>query len=90
MVKFKIYEIFEPKIRLLIVISNLQSVSTLATNISGKIQALLDQLKFQKNDITAAQTALNDLNAQLKSINTLLATDKTLITNITIQTMSEI
>lgn len=83
---YRIYEIFEPKIRLLIIINNLLAENAKLSSLSGQIQTLLNQLKSQGKDVSGAQTALNDMNTQITAISALLATDKTLVSNITIQT----
>lgn len=80
---YRIYEIYEPKTLLLLVVDNLQTTDATLMSLSQKIQAL-----FTKLNITdpKSQAALTDMNTQLGAINTLLTTDKTLLTNITVST----
>ena len=83
---YRIYMIFEPKLRLTVIIDNIQTTVSNITTLTGKIQTLLDTLKSQGKDVTAAQNALNDANSQLNTINGILTTDKTLITNVQVGT----
>lgn len=83
---YKIFVIYEPKIRLLTTIGNLQALASNMTSLSTQVQTLTNDLKAQGKDVTAAQTALNDITTQLTAINTTLATDKTLVTNVTVNT----
>jgi len=80
---YHIYVMFEPKIRLLVTINNLQTQSTNIGTLSGKVQTLVTDLKNQGKDVTTAQTALTDIATQLTTINALLATDKALVSNVT-------
>lgn len=83
---YRVYAIFEPKIRLLVTINNLQTTSTNMAMLATKIQGLLDTLKSQGKDTTNAQTALTDVTTQLTAINTALSTDKTLVGNVSVST----
>ena len=83
---YRVYVIFEPKIRLLTTINNLQTTASNVSSLSGRIQTLIDTVKSEGKDVTAAQTALNDINTQITAINTLLSTDKSLVTNVTVNT----
>lgn len=76
-IDYKIYVIFEPKIRLLTTIANLQALSGKVANIATRLQALLENLKSQGKDVSKAQTLLDDINAKVSGINTKLADDKT-------------
>ncbi len=83
---FRIYAIYEPKVRLITTISNLQTSSSNVSSVSARIQTLLNNLKAQGKDTTAAQAALNDVNTQLTAINTLLSADRTLVSNVNTNT----
>jgi len=83
---FRIFAIYEPKIRLLITIDNLMTLSTNLSNLSQRVQTFLNTLKSQGKDTTAAQAALADINTQITNINSLLTTDKTLVQNVTVAT----
>ncbi|MDE2026875.1 MAG: hypothetical protein KGJ07_10415, partial [Patescibacteria group bacterium] len=80
---YRIYEIYEPKIFLLLVVDNLQTTDATLTSLSQKIQALFTKLNITDPKSAAA---LTDMNTQLGAISTLLATDKTLHTNVTVST----
>lgn len=81
---YRIYVVFEPKIRLLVTIDNLQTASARVAALVTKVQTLLTDLKNQGKDTTGAQNALNDISTQLTSINTTLATDKALIQGVNV------
>src|SRR5579872_2436785 len=83
---YRIYLIFEPKERLLIIDDNLSTASTTLSGLITQIQNLLNTLKSEGKDTTVAQNALNDASTQVSNINTILTTDKTLLTNVTIGT----
>lgn len=83
---YRIYMIYEPKTRLLVVVNNLQTASSTVSDLVTKVQGLVDTLKNEGKDVTTAQNALTDASTQLSAINTLLTTDKTLLTNVTIST----
>lgn len=73
---YKIYTVFEPKIRLLITIDNLQALSEKVGTLATKLQTLIDEQKSKGRDVSELQTLLNDINNRLKDINTRLASDK--------------
>lgn len=81
---YRIYEVFEPKIRLTLIIDNLQTTTNQLASLMPKIQTLLNTLKSQGKDITAAQTALVDSTTQLTAINTILVTDKSLLDGVSV------
>lgn len=84
---YRIYMVFEPKIRLLAIVGNLQTSSSTVSSLSTQVQTLLDTLKSQGKDTSAAQVALDDITkTQLPAINTALATDKTLLSNVNVNT----
>ncbi len=78
---YKIYIFFEPKIRLLAIIDTLQAANTRIASLVTRVQNLLNTLKNEGKDVTAAQTALTDISARVSSINTILATDTTFLQN---------
>lgn len=78
---YKIYVYFEPKIRLLTIIDNLQTATATISSLAGRVQTLLTTLQGQGRNVTAAQTALTDVTKQVAAINTILATDKTFLQN---------
>lgn len=83
---YRVYVVFEPKERLLIIIDNLQTASTNVATLVTKVQNLLNTLKGEGKDTTAAQTALTDISTQLTAINGILTTDKSLVTGVTVGT----
>lgn len=82
---YRIFLIFEPKIRITAVIDNLQTLSASSASLSGKLQTYVDKLKTEGKDTTALQKLLNDINSRLKTIDTTLASDKAQIDAITVQ-----
>jgi hypothetical protein len=83
---YRIYEVYEPKVRLLIAIDNLQALSTRMATIFGKLQNLLNNLQSQGKNVTDLQNLLNDANSRLSSINTTLSSDKTTVLGINTST----
>lgn len=83
---FRVFAIVLPKTRLLIAIDNLQAVATKISGFTPKIQDLINNLKGQGKDVTQLQASLDDINTRLTSINSTLASDKTLVLGITVST----
>lgn len=81
---YKIYVYFEPKIRLLTIIGNLQTATNTISSLAARVQTLLTTLQGQDKNVTEAQTALTDVTKQLAAINTLLTTDKTFLQNVSV------
>lgn len=73
---YKIYAVFEPKIRLLVTIGNLQNLSEKVSTLAGRLQPLIDEEKSKGKDVSELQSLLNDINNRLTDINTRLAADK--------------
>ncbi|MDP2649468.1 MAG: hypothetical protein Q8P10_01350 [bacterium] len=80
---YKVYMVLEPKIRLLITIGNLQTLSDKISALSPKIQTLIDNEKLKGKDTTSLQNLLDDINAQQKDINSKLTKDKQKISALT-------
>lgn len=74
---YYIYKLFEPKIRLLLVVNNLQALSLKLSGTSASLQNLINTFKNEGKDISVLQGLLDDVNLQLSTINTTLANDKT-------------
>lgn len=72
---YYIYAITEPKIRLLIILSNLQSVSLYLQALIPQLQNLITTLQAQGKDVSGLQPLLADINSQIQAINTALSTD---------------
>lgn len=72
---YYIYAITEPKIRLLIILSNLQSVSLYLQALIPQLQNLITTLQVQGKDVSGLQPLLADINSQIQAINTALSTD---------------
>ncbi len=83
---FRIFANFEPKIRLLITIDNLQAVANKILGFTPKIQDLINNLKSQGKDVTSLQARLDDINKNLTLINSQLAADKTTVLSVTVST----
>ena len=81
---YYIYALFEPKIRLLIVLNNLQTVTGNVQNLVPQIQNLINTFKSQGKDVTQLQTLLNDVSTQLQTINTTLTNDITTVQNVSV------
>ncbi len=80
---YKIYVIFEPQVRLTVIVDNLQTTMASVSALIPRVQTLLTTLQGQGRNMTPAQTALTDVTSQLTTINTMLTSDKTLVANVT-------
>lgn len=76
---YHVYAIYEPKIRLLVVVDNLQSVT-------NRLTQLMPQLTNLTSSSSAAnvQTALTDMNTKLSDMTTKLANDKTTLNSVSV------
>lgn len=81
---FRIFAIFEPKIRILIVIDNLSALQTKLSALTPKLQDLINNLKSQGKDVSQLQPLLDDINANLSTISTKLAADKQAVLAVTV------
>lgn len=80
---YRIYLIYEPKLRLMIAVDNLTTLNQKLASLSGNLTTLISTMKSEGKDVTTAQNALTDLNAKLTDANTKLADANTLLKNIT-------
>lgn len=85
-INYKVYEILEPKMRILMIIDNLQDISNRLGLLSPKLQTFINDLKAQNKNVSDLQILLDDINSSLSVINTKLSADKTAIMNVTIST----
>lgn len=83
---YKVYEIFEPKMRILVIIDNLQDISNRLSQLSPKLQTFISDLKSQNKNVSDLQVLLDDINSNLSVINTKLSADKTAIMNVNVST----
>lgn len=81
---YRIYLIYEPKLRLMIAVDNLTSLNQKLASLSGNLAMLINNLKSQGRDVTTAQNALSDLNAKLTDANNKLSDANIMLKNITI------
>ncbi|MDO8621479.1 MAG: hypothetical protein Q7R31_04355 [Candidatus Levybacteria bacterium] len=85
---YKVYEVLEPKMRILVVIDNLQDISNRLSRLSPKLQVFIDDLKGQNKNVSDLPILLNDINSNLSAINTKLSADKIAIMNISVNTVN--
>lgn len=83
---YKVYEILEPKMRILVIIDNLQNISNRLGLLSPKLQTFINDLKGQNKNVSDLQVLLDDINSNLSVINAKLSADKTAIMNISVST----
>jgi len=83
---YYIYARFEPKVRLLIMLNNLQMVTANVQTIVPQIQNLINTFKSQGKDVSQIQSILNNLSSQLQTIGTTLSNDITTVQNISVTT----
>ncbi|MCL5797314.1 MAG: hypothetical protein M1366_00745 [Patescibacteria group bacterium] len=81
---YYIYAVFEPKIRLLIVINNLQTVTANIQVLVPQIQNLINTFQSQGKNVSQLQSLLNDASSQLQTINTTLTNDITTVQNVSV------
>ncbi|MGH7245817.1 MAG: hypothetical protein ACREGI_02700 [Candidatus Levyibacteriota bacterium] len=83
---YRVYMIFEPKERYLVVINNLQTVETNIAGLLPNVQNLITEQKNARKDVTALENLYNDINTQISTISSTLTTDKSLVSAVSIQT----
>lgn len=81
---YRIYLIYEPKLRLMIAVDNLTTLNQKLASLSGNLTTLISNLKSQGKDVTSAQNALTDLNTKLTDANNKLSDANIMLKNITI------
>ncbi len=81
---FRIYAIFEPKIRLLITLNNMKDTVTRLQGLVPQIQTLIDNLKSQGKDVSGLTPLLSDISSQLSTMQTTIDTDITTVQGVTI------
>jgi Zn-dependent M32 family carboxypeptidase len=74
---YYIYTVFEPKMRLLITLNNLQTVTKNTQLLVPEIQKLVATYKTQGKDVSQLETLLANVSTQLTTISTAIATDIT-------------
>ncbi len=79
---YRIYTILEPKIRLLVIIDNLSTLDSKLSSLAPKLQDLISNLKSQGKDVSKLQTLLDDINTNLSTISTKLASNKQTVLSI--------
>ena len=85
---YYVYAVFEPKIRLTIIINNLQTVTSNVQALVPQLQNLINTYKSQGKDVTQLQALLNDISSQLQTINTTLNNDSTTLSNVSVSSES--
>jgi|SRR5579885_145947 len=85
---YYIYAMFEPKVRLLIVLNNLQTVTANLQALVPQIQNLINTLQSQGKNVSQLQSLLNDVSSQLQIISTTLTNDTNTIQNVSVTTQN--
>ncbi len=73
---FRVFAIFEPKIRLLVTIDNMSASQTRLSSLTPKLQNLINNLKSQGKDVSKLQPLLDDINSNLSTIGSKLSADR--------------
>lgn len=73
---FKVFAIFEPKIRLLVTIDRLLALDSKLSSLASKLQSHINKLKAQGKDVSKLQALLDDINSNLSMASSKLASDK--------------
>lgn len=85
---FRVYEILEPKLRLLVTLNNLQTVSTNIQALIPQIQGLISTLQGQGKDTSSITALLTDISSQLTTINTTITADTAALNGVSITSVS--
>lgn len=72
---YYVFAVFEPKIRLLITLNNLEVIVSNVQGLVPQIQALVTNFKSQGKDVTQLQAALDDISSQLTTTSTTITSD---------------
>lgn len=72
---YRIFAMVEPKIRYLIILNNLSSLTGNLQIAITQIQSLITSFQSQGLNTTTAQAVLNDISTQLQTINTTISND---------------
>jgi len=83
---FRVYEILEPKINLLIMLNNIQTVTTNLQNLMPQLQNLVGSFKSQGKDTTQLESLINDINTQISAIQTTITQDIAKVQEVNINT----
>jgi hypothetical protein len=81
---YYIYAVFEPKIRLLITLNNMQTTLGYVEALVPQLQNLINTLKSQGKDVSQIQPLLDDISAQLKTTETTIGTDISTVQNVSV------
>jgi len=79
---YYVYAAFEPKVRYLIILNNLQATTNNIQLLVPQLQKLVNTFKSQGKDVTAIQALLDDVSSQLTTINTTITSDITAVQNV--------
>jgi archaellum component FlaC len=83
---YYVYAVFEPKVRLLVTLNNLETTAGYVQALIPQLQNLINTLKTQGKDTSQIQPLLDDISSQVKTINTTLLADITTVQNISTTT----
>ncbi len=83
---YYIYTVFEPKVRLLVTLNNLQTVALNVQALVPQLQNLINTLKSQGKDVSQLQPLLDDISSQVKTINTTISGDIVTVQNVSTTT----
>jgi len=79
---FYVYAVFEPKVRYLIILNNLQTTTSNIQALVPQLQNLITTFKSQGKDVTQLQSLLDDISSQLQTVNTTISADMITVQNI--------
>lgn len=72
---YYVYAAFEPKIRYLIILNNLQTVTLNLQALVPQLQNLINTSQSKGANVTQLQSLLNDVSSQLQTVNATITTD---------------
>jgi len=79
---YYIFVAFEPNIRYLIILNNLQTTTANLQALVPQLQNLINTFKSNGDDVTQLQSLLSDVSSQLQTINTTITNDTATVENI--------
>lgn len=79
---YYVYAAFEPKVRYLIILNNLQTVTLNLQALVPQLQNLINTFQSKGDNVTQLQSLLNDISSQLTTVNTTISTGLTTVQNI--------
>lgn len=79
---YRVYEVLEPQIRILIILNNIQTMITRVQGLTPQLQSLITSLQSQGKDVSQLTPLLADITSQLQTISSTINADTATIQNV--------